>query len=58
MLIQDRVLFAISTNKNLFEICDLYKPMGDYKLISKFYDEIASVRDMISYFKFDEKTGL
>lgn len=55
---RNKVLFAIETNKDLFEVCDLYKPVGDKKLIAQFYDEITSIQNIVEYFKLNERTGL
>ena len=53
-LYQDKITIAISTNKNLFEFGTLFTPIdGD-----KFYEELASILDMIEYFKLNEHTGL
>lgn len=54
----DKVIIAISTKKNLFEIGEMFKSLEDPKSINSFYDELSSIYKMISYFKFDEKTGL
>ena len=55
---EDKLLIAISSTKDLFEICDLYKPLGEGNIISQFYDEITSIENMIDHFKLNEKTGL
>lgn len=52
----DKIMFAISTNKDLFELGNLYQPFG--KSVEEFYDEIASIYEMIDYFKLNERTGL
>ena len=54
----NRVMFAITTNKNLFEIGDLLHPLTDMKHINDFMKEISAIYDIIDYFKLDEKTGL
>jgi len=54
----DKILFAIETNKDLFEICSFFQKMGDPKIIQNFYDEIVSIQNMIDHFKLNEKTGL
>lgn len=53
----NKVIFAISTRKNLFEFGSLFKPLDNPKDIG-FFNEIFSILDMIDYFKLDEKTGL
>ena len=54
----DKVMFAISTSKDLFEIGNLFVQLTDKKQIEKFYAELSSVYNMIDYFKLAEKTGL
>ena len=53
------IMFALSTEKNLFELsrgifCSLKNP----KQTKIFYEEISAIYDIIDYFKLDEKTGL
>lgn len=55
---RNKVMFAITTNKNLFEIGDFFHPLTDMKHINKFMEEISAIYDIIDYFKLDEKTGL
>lgn len=54
----DKVMFAISTNKNLFEIGDLFHPLTDMKHINNFMKEISAIYEIVDYFKLAEKTGL
>lgn len=54
----NKIIFAISTKKDLFEIGSLFSPLTTPKLIYKFVDELASIYDIIDYFKLAEKTGL
>ncbi len=54
----DKIMFAISTNKDVFEIGNLFIPLTDKKQVEKFYNEINSVYNMIDYFKLAQKTGL
>lgn len=53
----DKVMFAISTRKNLFEFGSLFKSLDDPKNI-EFFKELMSILDIIDYFKLDEKIGL
>lgn len=53
----NQIMFAISTNKNLFEFGSLFKTLKNPKNIH-FFNELLSILDMIDYFKLDEKTGL
>lgn len=52
----NQVMFAISTNKDLFEIGNLFVSLSNSKQINEFYNEITSIYDMIDYFKLYEKT--
>ena len=54
----DKVMFAISTNKDLFEIGNLFVPLTDKKQINAFIRELISIYNIIDYFKLTEKTGL
>ena len=53
----NKIMFAISTKKNLFELGSLYKPLTNPKNM-KFFNEFMSIIDMIDYFKLDKKTGI
>lgn len=53
----DKVMFAISTRKNLFEFGSLFKSLNNLSNI-EFFNELMSILDMIDYFKLDEKIGL
>lgn len=54
----NNLMFAISTNKNLFEICSLFQSLDKPKQLEQFFDEMISIYLMIDYFKLDENTGL
>ena len=54
----DKIVFAISTNKDLFELGDFYRSLINKKKVKEFYDEIMAIYNMIDYFKLSEKTGL
>ncbi len=54
----DNIMFAISTNKDLFELGSLYKSIKSKKSIEEFYNQIKSIQDMVKHFKLNEKTGL
>lgn len=54
----DNIMFAIATNRDIFEIGNLFIPLTDKKQVENFYDEISSVYNMIDYFKLTQKTGL
>ena len=55
---EDSIMFAINTDKNLFEIGSIEKTLLDPKSINECYNELSSIYKMIEYFKLDEKTGL
>lgn len=54
----DKVMFSISTHKNLFEIGNIFTPLGNKKEIDTFFKELASIYEIIEYFKLTEKLGL
>ncbi len=58
LFFKDKVFFAISTSKNVFEIGSLFAPVNSPKQVDVFLNEILSIYDLIDYFKLDEKTGL
>ena len=51
----DNLMIAISTNKDIFEIGDLFTPCDNPKFILQFYRELSSIYKMIEYFKLNEK---
>ena len=52
------LMFAISTNKNLFEIGNLWKTLENPKQMETFFNELSSIFVLVEHFKLDEKTGL
>lgn len=54
----DKIMIAISTKKNLFEMGNLFKSCVDLKNKKDFFNEIISIIEMVDYFKFDENTKL
>ena len=54
----DKIMFAISTNKNLFEVGSIWHSLDDPKSINQLFNELYSVYQMIDYFKLDQKIGL
>lgn len=54
----NNIMFAISSNKNLFELGNIFVKSNNPKYFSTFFDEFASVLMLVDYFKLDEKTGL
>ena len=56
--IGNKLIIALQTNKNLFEIGSLFKSLESPESINDFYNEISSILKMVEYFKLDEKTRL
>ena len=54
----NKILFAIATNKDLFEFGSLFHSLTDTKQIENFYNEMKVIFDIMELFKLDEKTGL
>ena len=54
----DTLMIAINTNKNLFEIGNLFKTLQDPTSIQEFYKELCAIYNMIEYFKLDDKNYL
>lgn len=52
------IIFAISTNHNLFEIGSLFKKLDNGEQISKFFNEFASIMLLVEHFKLNKKLGL
>ncbi len=52
------LLVALSTNKDLFSLCSLVKPVDDPKQYFQMYEEIISIIKLIDHFKLDQKIGL
>ncbi len=51
---RNTVMFAISTDKNLFEIGSLNKTLLEPETFKKLYTEISAIYDIIDYFKLDK----
>ncbi len=55
----NKVMFALSTEKNLFELSEgIFCSLKNPKQTKVFYKEISAIYDIIDYFKLAEKTGL
>lgn len=52
------IIFAVWTNKNLFEIGNLYKKLDNPAQLSEFFSELESILNLVDYFKLDEHTKL
>ena len=53
-----QILFAIPSDKDLFEFGTFYRSLRNKQKVKEFYDEIMAIYNMIDYFKLSEKTGL
>lgn len=54
----DKIMFAISTRDDLFEVGNLFVPLSNSKQMTKFFNEITSILEMVDHFKLDQKIGL
>lgn len=52
----NKLMIAINTKRNLFEIGGLFRPLGDIRSINRFYKEINFILKMVEYFKLNEKS--
>ena len=55
---QNTLYIALHTNKDLFSVGSLVKPVCDEKQFFTMFEEILSIIKLIDYFKLNEKTGL
>lgn len=55
---QKDLYIALYTNKDLFKLFDLNKPINNYEQLMIFFNEVLSIYKCIDYFKLSEKTGL
>ncbi len=54
----NKAMFAIATDKNLFEIGSLNKTLLEPETFKKLYTEISAIYDIIDYFKLDKQVTL
>lgn len=52
------LIIGLHTNKDLFSICSLFKPVDDSKQYFTMFEEIISIVNLIDHFKLNQKTGL
>ena len=52
------IYVALHTNKDLFSLCDLFKPLDEGRQYFTAFEEILSIIKLIDYFKLDLKIGL
>ena len=52
------LMFGIWSDKDLFEIGKISKPLTNAKYIEQFYNQMIAILQIIEQFKLDEKTGL
>lgn len=55
---QDKLLIALDTKKDLFEIRSINKPIYNIKQYDDMFDEIFSIINLIEHFKLNQKIGL
>ena len=54
----NKIMIAIDTNKNVFEIGELYKSLENPETIRTFCKEVSSINELIDYFKIHELVEL
>ena len=54
----DTLMFAMPTNKNLFELGNLFKTLENVNNMENFFNEISAVYIISDYFKLNENSGL
>lgn len=54
----NQIMFAISTKEDLFEVGSLFVPLNNSKQMTKFFNELTSILEMVDHFKLDQKIGL
>ncbi len=55
---QDKLILAIGTDRDLFSVASLFKPVNDEKQFFTMFEEINSLLYLIEHFKLDRKIGL
>ena len=55
---EDKVVFVIANNRDMFEFCNIFKRLDDPKQVEHLFDQFISIFRMIDHFKLDQKTGL
>lgn len=56
--VDDIIIFAIPTYRNVFEIGSIFKPLTKIETMEHFFNEITAIYLLIDHFKLNEKTGL
>ena len=52
------ILLAISTNRDLFKIGKLWRPVADYEQIKTMMEEFASILELIDTLKLEQNIGM
>ena len=47
----DKIMFAIKTDRNLFEVCSMKESLENPMVFSRLFNEINVIYEMIDYFK-------
>ncbi len=56
--LDDTIMFAIATNKDLFEFGSLFYPINNSKHMQMFFNQLTSILQLAEHFKLDENTKL
>ena len=51
-------MFAISTNKDLFEVGSLFASLDKSRQVNNFFNELTSILNLVDHFKLDQNIGL
>ena len=54
----NNIMIAVNSEKDFFEIGDLFKNTGDISTAMKFYEDVSIIFELIDYFKLSIKTGI
>ena len=52
------LMISIYSDKDFFEIGDLFKNVTYFSTVEKFYKDLSAILDLVDYFNLDSKTGL
>lgn len=54
----NKIMVAFSTNRNMFEFTELFRPFSDTRMVSRLYNQIVMIYKVIDFLKLDRKTGI
>lgn len=55
---ENKIMFAISTNKDLFEVGSLFASLDKSRQVNNFFNELTSILNLVDHFKLDQSIGL